>query len=108
MKEALCLARVEEAKIEAWIKRSRTALRNQRVITNVNKLSGAAVGVQRSHMSRGTNGIGHNYSTVNLGAGLSETKKSLPIKNLTRDQISEKGRKGLYFSCDETYVPGRV
>lgn len=74
MKEALCLARVEEAKIEAWIKRSRTALRNQRVITNVNKLSGAAVGVQRSHMSGGTNGIGRNNSTVNNGAGLSETK----------------------------------
>lgn len=35
-----------------------------------------------------------------------EYSKSLPIKGLTNEQIAEKRRKRLCFSCDEPYNPG--
>lgn len=80
LKELIRLARVEEAKLEAWLKRSRL----------VNK--GVGIG---SFQKTGT------VLQPKITATPSLETRTLPIKGLTRDQIAEKRKKGLCFSCDE-------
>lgn len=80
LKDMIRLSRVEEAKLEAWLKRSRV----------MNKPTGSTTYSKPVLMPQ------HKPATMVNG----ETVRSLPIRGLTREQINEKKRKGLCFLCD--------
>lgn len=82
------LARVEEAKLEAWLKRSRLFSKPVGSVTYP-KIAPAPQ---------------PKLSTMNN----EETARSLPIRGLTREQLNEKRKKGLCLSCDEPFVRDHV
>lgn len=84
---------MEEANLEAWLKRSRLGIKSV--------MGGYQKG---SHMTKTkTNNRGTAVVQSAIFPGM-EVGRSLPIRGLTREQIDEKRRKKLYFSCDEPYT----
>lgn len=88
LKEMIKLARVEEAKLEAWLKRSRM----------VSKPGGSVV----------QNKVIPAFSSKPMERNSEEAIRALPIRGLTREQINEKRRLRLCFLCDEPFTPGHV
>lgn len=87
LKDLIWLTRVEEAKLEAWFRRSRM----------VNKPSNVGNFQKNNHVlpikvsSGGM--VGHSIAgQLNL-----ESNRTLLIKGLTREQIAEKRKKRLYL-----------
>lgn len=56
--------------------------------------------------ANGNDVVGNNNNLV--AAEVTELRKFIPIKHMTRDQINEKRRKRLCYSCDEPYAPGHI
>lgn len=83
LKELIKLSRVEEAKLEAWLKRSKV--------------------VNKPVASPGMPSHGYTPHNKPVVHNTTDSVRSLPVRGLTRDQINEKRRKGLCFSCDEPY-----
>lgn len=64
-----------------------------------------ADGISSAHK---LNASGIRANVTNAPTGITEPRKFIPIKNLTREKINENKRKGLCFFCDEPYINGHV
>lgn len=95
LKEVIMMARVEEAKLKAWVKRSIMGFK-----------MGMPGNQQKPSFVLGNKAVGAGIPGVtNIALHNMEFGKNLPIKGLTREQIAEK-RKKLCYSCDEPYIVG--
>lgn len=79
-------------------------MRTVRINTSPYKaIGGSSVVVKPT--ANGNGAVGNNGPAV---AGVTESRKFILIKHMTRDQINEKRRKRLCYSYDEPYTSGHV
>lgn len=98
LKDLIRLARVEEAKMEAWIRRSRLTSTKPASLGGFQKSNTVLPPKTAGGGMLGLNSAGH----PNL-----ESSRTLPIKGLTIEYIADKKKKkGLCFLCDEPYFMG--
>lgn len=96
LKELIRVSSVEEAKLEAWLKRSRQG--------NKFSMGGGYQKPVTVPSPKLAHSSGSNHVTI--PANQLELSRSLPIRGLTREQMAEKRIKGLCFACDEPYTFG--